>query len=295
MDLLKLPPLNSLRAFLAVADAGSYAAAADRLNVTQAAVSQQVKALERRIGVALVDRAGRGIELTSSGARLARDLEAGFDIISRGVARINEEAASRPVQVTMSPAFAVEWLMPKIDEFQRAHPEITLMLIPTSKVVELRPGGVDVAIRYRDRHRSEPSLEAVLKTDMVVIGAPVLVGERALPDLASLAKLPWLQELGTNEAAEWFTYHGIVPKHPLAINHMPGNLIMPAVRRGDGITYTARAFFVDDIAAGHVTELASEPLFGIYHIETSPGELRPEVLAFIKWLRSRAEVVTVAA
>ena len=295
MNWASLPTLNSLRAFAAVADAGSYAAAADRLNVTQAAVSQQVKALERRIGVALVGRVGRGIVLTSSGARLARDLEAGFDIISRGVARVNEEAAARPVQVTMSPAFAVEWLMPKINEFQRSHPEITLMLNPTSKVVELRPGGIDIAIRYRDRRRSEPGLEAVLKTDMIVIGAPSLVGEQAPPDLGSLAELPWLQELGTNEAAEWFTYHGIVPKHPLAINHMPGNLIMPAVRRGDGITYTARAFFVNDIAEGHVIELASEPLFGIYHIETSPGQLRPEVLAFIKWLQTKAEVVTAVA
>ena len=295
MDWLGLPPLNSLRAFAAVANAGSYVAAADRLNVTQAAVSQQVKALEKWLGVALVDRAGRGIELTASGDRLARDLEIGFDIISRGVTRTNEEAAARPVQVTMSPAFAVEWLMPRIGEFQREHPEITLMLNPTSQVVDLRPGGIDVAIRYRDLRRSEPGVDTVLRTDMVVIGAPSLVGDREFSDLSSLAKLPWLQELGTNEAAEWFTYHGIVPKRPLAINHMPGNLIMPAVRRGDGITYTARAFFVEDIVAGRVIELASEPLFGVYHVETSPVEQRFEVLAFVRWLRSKAEVVTTPA
>lgn len=294
MDWLKIPPLNSLRAFAAVADAGSYVAAASRLNVTQAAVSQQVKALEQRLGVALVDRVGRGVELTGSGARLARDLEIGFDIISRGVERVNEEAALRPVQVTMSPAFAVEWLMPKVEEFQRDHPEITLMLNPTSQVVDLKPGGIDVAIRYRDLRRSGADVDAVLQTDMVVIAAPSLIGERDVSDLASLASLPWLQELGTNEAAEWFTYHGIVPQRPLAINHMPGNLIMPAVRRGDGVTYTARAFFVEDIATGRVVELASEPLFGVYFIETSAFEHRPEVLAFVKWLRSKAEVVTVA-
>ena len=293
MNWLKIPPLNSLRAFAAVADAGSYVAAATRLNVTQAAVSQQVKALERRLGIALVDRVGRGVELTSAGARLARDLEIGFDIISRGVERLNEEAALRPVQVTMSPAFAVEWLMPKVEEFQRDHPEITLMLNPTSQVVDLKPGGIDVAIRYRDLRRTSDDVDAVLRTDMVVIAAPSLIGERDLSDLASLANLPWLQELGTNEAAEWFTYHGIVPQRPLAINHMPGNLIMPAVRRGDGVTYTARAFFVEDIGAGRVIELASEPLFGVYYIETSAFEQRPEVLDFVKWLRSKAEVVTV--
>ena len=292
---MNLPPLNSLRAFAAVAEAGSYAAAANSLNVTQAAVSQQVKALERRIGVVLVERAGRSVELTRPGAQLARDLEAGFDIIGRGVERTHEEAAVRPVQVTMSPAFAVEWLMPRVGEFQREHPEITLMLNPTSQVVDLRPGGIDVAIRYRDLRRSDQGVQTVLRTDMIVIGAPSLIGEKDLSDLPSLAELPWLQELGTNEAAEWFTFHGIVPERPLAINHMPGNLIMPAVRRGDGITYTARAFFVDDIAAGRVVELASEPLFGNYHIETSPGEQRSEVSAFLNWLLSKADVVTKAA
>ena len=295
MDWSKLPPLNSLRAFAAVADAGSYAGAAENLNVTQAAVSQQVKALESRLGIALVDRVGRSIELTRSGVRLARDLDAGFDIISRGVERMNEEAALRPVQVTMPPAFAVEWFMPRVSEFQRANPEITLMLNPTSQIVELRPGGIDVAIRYRDLRRAKSDVEAVLRTDMVVIGAPSLVEARDLSDYKSLAELPWLQELGTNEAAEWFTFHGIVPKRPLAINHMPGNLIMPAVRRGDGITYTARAFFSEDISAGRVVVLASETLFGVYDIETSPGRQRREVLAFIKWLCSKAEVITASA
>ena len=292
MDWLKLPSLNSLRAFAAVADAGSYAVAARKLNVTQAAVSQQVKSLEQRIGISLVTRAGRGIELTNSGTRLARDLEAGFDLISRAVERTNEEAAARPVQVTMSPAFAVEWLMPKISEFQRQHPEITLMLNPTSQVVDLKPGGIDVAIRYRDTRRAKQGLETVLRTDMVVLGAPSLVGDIDLSDIASFAELPWLQELGTNEAAEWFTYHGIIPEHPLLVNHMPGNLIMSSVRRGDGVTYTARAFFVDDIAAGRLVELASEPLFGAYCIEVSPGELRSEVKTFLNWLRQKAEVIT---
>ena len=107
-----------------------------------------------------------------------------------------------------------------------------------------------------------------------------------------MVDLPWLQELGTNEAAEWFTYHGVVPEHSLTVNHMPGNLIMSAARRGAGITYTARAFFVEDLASNRVVELFSEPLFGVYHIETAAGHLRPEVRTFVKWLRSKAETVS---
>lgn len=292
MDWLKLPPLNSLRAFSVVAETDSFTLAADRLNVTHAAVSQQVKALEKRLGVALVMRTGRGIQLTSEGALLARELEIGFATIGRGVERVSEDVANRPVQITMSPAFAVEWLMPRIAEFQMENPGITLMLNPTSEVVELKPGGIDVAIRYRDRRRPHRDVQPVLISDMIVIGTPSLIGGRDLHDPASLVELPWLQELGTNEAAEWLTYHGVVPDQPLTVNHMPGNLIMDAVRRGDGITYSARAFFRGDLEAGKVVELFSEPLFGVYYIQTPNEHRRPEVAMFLDWLMSKAETVS---
>lgn len=294
MDWTSLPPLNSLRAFAAVAETRSYTLAAGRLNVTQAAVSQQVRALEKRLGVALVSRLGRGIELTDAGARLARDLATGFDTMCAGVERLAEAAAHRPVQITTSPAFAVDWLLPRLSEFQEAHPEITLMINPTSEVMELRPGGIDVAIRYCDRRRSGPEIDAVLVTDMIVIGAPTVVGGRDLSDPARLVDLPWLQELGTTEVADWLARHGVIPEQPPTVNHMPGNLIMSAVRRGDGITYTARAFFLDDLAQGQVVELASEPLFGVYHLDLQAGDQRPDVKAFVRWLRSKAQTVSAA-
>lgn len=292
MDWLKLPSLNNLRALSVVAETGSYTLAADRLNVTHAAVSQQVKALENRLGVALVERTGRGIQLTDEGDRLARDLNIGFSAIHQGVERLAENSAHNPVQVTMSPAFAVEWLMPLIMEFQHAHPDITLMLNPTSQLVDLRPGGIDVAIRYRDSRRPQPDVPALLISDMIVIGTPSLIAGRNLSEPETLIDLPWLQELGTNEAADWFTYHGVVPECPLTVNHMPGNLIMDAVRRGDGITYTARAFFRDDLKNGSVVELFSEPLFGTYYIETAPGPMRAAVRTFVTWLMSKAETVS---
>ena len=292
MDWLRIPPLNSLRAFSAVAETSSYSLAADQLNVTHAAVSQQVKSLERRLGVALVTRTGRGIQLTDQGVVLARDLVFGFAAIERGVERLSRQVTERPVQITMSPAFAVEWLMPRIAEFQHANPEITLLLNPTSEVVEIKPGGIDVAIRYRDRRRPHRDVEPVLISDMIVIGAPSLIGDQDLSDPASLVDLPWLQELGTNEVMEWLIYHGVAPDGPLTINQMPGNLIMDAVRRGDGVTYTARAFFRDDLEAGRVVELFSESLFGVYYVQTQHGQRRPAVRTFLDWLTSKAETVS---
>jgi LysR family glycine cleavage system transcriptional activator len=292
MDWPRIPSLNSLKAFSALAETNSYTKAAVQLSVTHAAVRQQVKALEDRLGVSLAFRRGRGVRLTPEGLALARDLDDGFSAIQRGVEALTGADASRPVQITTSPAFAVEWLMPRIAEFQQQHPEITLMLNPTAEIIEMKPGGIDVAVRYHDRHRVAADVATVLISDMIVVGAHSLLAGRQLEDPSQLVEMPWLQELNTNEVAEWFKRRNVTLNRPLIISQMPGNLIMQAVRRGDGISYTARAFFQDDIDAGRMRVLHSEPASGIYYIEANPGSSRPSVKKFLSWLNSKAETVS---
>ena len=283
-----LPSLNSLRAFAAVAETGSYSRAGAALNVSHAAVSQQVKALEARLGATLVIREGRGITLTAEGAALARDLATGFAAISRGIEALTGVDVTRPVQVTMSPAFAMSWLMPRITDFQQQHPGIELMLNPTAEVMVLRPGGIDVAIRFCKGTWPGMEVTSFLLPDMVVVGAPSLIERQKITDTAVFADMPWLQELGTNEVLEWMERQGVTPKGPLKIIHMPGSMIMEAVRRGDGLTYTARIFVDQEIRSGQLVELSSENDTGGYYIVTRPGVLRPPARAFVKWLKRQA-------
>ena len=98
MDWTKIPPLNSLRAFSALAAAGTYAQAGRILNVTHAAVRQQVRQLEEHLQVTLVDRAGRGMVLTEEGRMLARELDAGFGRIARATETLRFAGASRPLR-----------------------------------------------------------------------------------------------------------------------------------------------------------------------------------------------------
>jgi len=289
MNWSDLPSLNSLRAFYTVADTGSYTEAAKRLNVTHAAVNQQVKSLEARLDTQLVIRRGRGIALTDEGTALAGDLRIGFAAIHTGVEKFLEISNSQPVQISTSPAFAVEWLMPRIQEFQQLHPEITLLLNPTADVVELKPGGIDLAIRYRSSNTLEQEIEPLLVSDMVVVGKRSLIGGNETSKPTDLLELPWLQELGTTEVSDWFKRNGIVKVELLKITQMPGNLIMSALRQGDGISYTARAFFKEEIGAGEMVVLDSESASGSYVIETGAEVMRPAVKSFVNWLKSKAD------
>ena len=107
MEWSGMPPLNGLRAFSALAETGSYKKAGALLHVTHAAVSQQVRLLEERLGVRLAVREGRGVRLTAEGLSLVRDLESGFATIRREVDRLEKAAATHPVQLSTSPAFAM--------------------------------------------------------------------------------------------------------------------------------------------------------------------------------------------
>ncbi len=287
-----LPSLNSLRAFATVAETGSYSQAGAASNVSHAAVSQQVKALEARLGVTLVVRKGRGIALTAEGAALARDLATGFAAIRRGVEALTGADATRPVQVTMTPAFAVSWLMPRITEFQHQHPRVELMLNSTAEVMDLTPGGIDVAIRFGEGRWPGLEVTPLLLPYMVVVGARELIGTREITDPAMLVDMPWLQELGTNEVSAWLARQGVTPDEQVKITHMPGNMIMEAVRRGDGLTYTVRSFVEEEIQSGQLLELSSESDVGGFYIVTRPGVLRPPVRAFVKWLKRQAAAET---
>lgn len=113
-----------------------------------------------------------------------------------------------------------------------------------------------------------------------------------ITDPAQLVHLPWFQELGTNEVADWFLRHGISLDRPLIISHMPGHLILDAVCDGKGITYTARQWVKEEIRSGDLIELFPEEAFGYFYILTQQNVLRPPVRTFVNWLKDRAETVT---
>ena len=288
MNWRDLPSLNALKAFAAVAEHGSFSKGGAALNVTHSAVVQQIRALERDIGMSLVKREGRGIVLTEAGRQLAQDLADGFRKIGAGVEALTESADNRPVQVTMSPAFATKWLMPRLSDFQTRHPEITLLLNPTGQFVELKPGGIDVAIRYARYDRLTDPVDTLLDLDLLVVGRPELLRAPETLNARDLLHRPWLQELGTQEVAQWFARQGVEMKPTPQMSHMPGNLIMEAVKRGDGITYTVREWVEQDIEKGDLIELFRESSAGQFYIHTLDLPQRTSVRTFVRWLRRQS-------
>ncbi len=288
MDWRDLPSLNALKAFCVLADCGSYTRAGAILNVTHAAVQQQVKALESHIGLRLVERSGRKLALTSDGQQLARDLEPAFWQISQGVRTLMQASRRQPLRVTMSPVFAVKWLMPRLSDFQARYPDVTLLLNPSGRKLDLEKDDMDIALRYARRDALPDGAEFLVSLDLAVVGTPELIASAPTKRPADLQDLPWLEELGTNEVADWFERHGVDVSASLTVTQMPGNLIMEAVMRSDGLTYTACQWVEEALRENRLQALFVEPQIGGFYVHCRAGEPRSAARQFIAWLQEQA-------
>ncbi|MDK3016988.1 LysR family transcriptional regulator [Pseudodonghicola flavimaris] len=287
MNWLQMPPLAALRAFAAFAETGTLQQAGAALNVSHAAVSQQLRQLEAHLGVTLFDRSGRGLTLTAEGRQLADALTLGFGAIHAAVQDLAGRAADRPLHVSVTPSLAGYWLLPRLAGFSEKHPDVSLRVDPSPQLVDLQPGGIDLALRHGEGGWPGLESEPLLPAPLSVVAAPALLAGRRVDSAQDLADLPWIEELGTNEASQWLSTEGAVPDITRRI-HLPGNLTLESARQGQGLLLIVRLFVEADLAAGRLVELFQSRPDGGYHIVHRPGPLRPAARAFIAWLRREA-------
>ena len=142
-----LPPLNWLRSFEASARLGSYTAAAGELNITQSAVSQQIKLLEAHLQEALFFREGRKMRLTNAGLDYVYFVREAFDLIRMGTKSVFDEDRGKSLTLRFNMAFTLFWLMPRLDQLYARHPWINLNILPHVWDQDVRPAKFSIEVR----------------------------------------------------------------------------------------------------------------------------------------------------
>lgn len=143
----RLPSLSMLRAFEAAGRLGSVTRAADELNVTQSAVSHQLKQLEQWLDVKLVTRQGRNLALTEKGAAYLPSLEQAFDLMSEATALVAQVPSRPRLTVNALPTVAAQWLIPKLPAFCAEMPSVDVQILTTASSLDFDPGDFDVSVR----------------------------------------------------------------------------------------------------------------------------------------------------
>lgn len=290
MDWRTIPSLSALRAFEATARLKSFTKAADALNVTHAAIAQHVRHLEDYFAETLVIRRGRGMDVTVKGAALAESLRTGFTAISDGVEALRQHAENRPLNISLTPAFAANWLMPRMGAFWAAHPEISVNLNPSPNLVDMVQENIDMAIRYGRGTWEGLHAEPLMDGDFVVVVRPDLVAGRKISTLRDVADIPWVFESYMLERKALIEAEGVnLDMVKIQMLHT-NELVLSAVHAGLGASPQPLALVEKEIKAGRlkqVYKLKSDQLG--YYMVTRKGRETPALLTFQKWLRRIAK------
>lgn len=290
----RLPPLNALRAFEAGARHLSFTKAASELNVTQTAISHQVRLLEEHLQLQLFRRLTRKLELTEAGRLLLPGLSDGFDRLAAAVARVEQRGEERVLTVSVTPSFGSKWLVGRLPRFWRSHDDIELRLHHTMELVQFGHDHTDMAVRYGNGQWPGLAAEYLLSVDLVPVCSPALLqGEAPLETPEDLVHHKLLHEEDYEDWSQWLTAAGVESVDPRSGPVVDdGWILLQLAINGEGVALGSLALIADDLAAGRLVCPFDRRLStgAAYYVVYPQGALNnPKVRAFRDWLMAEAE------
>lgn len=292
--------LASLRFFEVAARLSSFKHAAVELHVTQGAVSQQIKQLERALGFKLFYRLPRRIELTEEGRRFAT-------VVSEALSRIEQEAqaitlagSTAGIRLRAGPSFAVRWLVPRLGEFYQRHPDIKLSIVAAYGYFDPARRDFDVAIEMMKGRMPGMHCELLMDEYLTPVCSPAyLAKHRFLKQPADLARCTLLHDAhpweGAEPDAEWC--HWLREAGAAGVDSKQGqmftlaNISIEAALTHQGVAMGRLTLVGPLLEAGHlVAPLKTRVKSPVKHYLVYPQELaeRPGMQALVSWLHQEA-------
>ena len=249
----RLPPLNGLKAFEAAARSESFTRAAVELNVTQGAVSHQVKALEDTLGLKLFHRERQRLILTETGRDYLAVIRDALDQIAVGTERLLQRQESGVLTVSTSPDFAAKRLVNRLSRFAEQHPEIDLRVAAMTQTVDFARDDVDIAIRHGDGSWPAVDVQRLYSERLFPVCSPKLIaGRNRITKAADLLKFPLLRLEDAKNWTRLFEAAGVkatVPSGPI-LNR--ASMLIDAAIDGQGIALARTALAAWDLINGRL-------------------------------------------
>ena len=276
-----LPPLNSLRGFEAAARLGSFRKAAAELNLTQSAISQQIRSLETYLGQPLFFRNGRTISLSDAGSDLVSTTRELLQQLAAGIRRLDQYAKPNQLIVNTTPAFARYWLLPRLAGFHLKCPEVDLWLTTTFSPPVMAKEEVDIAIRDDLFAQSECKIEVLCDDQLYPACHPSLF---ALPHqqratLHGERQMDW---------SHWAVGGGNdIGQRNNGTNFSDPGMLLDAASSGLGIALVSELLSRELVRGNHLQQLSERRIRGpdwVSHVHHD-SEKRPSTRSFLDWIR----------
>jgi LysR family glycine cleavage system transcriptional activator len=288
----RLPSLNGLRAFEAAARHLSFTQAAAELNVTQTAISHQIRRLEEELGLRLFIRKNRALALTATAKDYLPGVRAAFNDLRLATDRLLRKDNDNVLTISTLASLAAKWLLPRLSTFQEAHPGIDVRITTSTSLVDFRSGDVDAAIRYGRGHWPGVRARWLMADELFPVCSPALLkGDKPLRCPQDLARYTLLHSSGgyDDDWRLWLTAAGL----PSDISKQPGlsfDMIFMTVQAaidGIGVAMGRTSYVQDDVAKGRLVvpfKIALPADAGFYLVSPEAGEEPPKLRLFRDWL-----------
>ena len=303
---LRLPPLNALRAFEPSARLGSFVAAAAELHVSAAAVSQQVRRLERYLDTSLFNRLARGLVLTEEGRDYLPELTAGFALLGESTARLRSQRTGGVLTLTTLAAFANGWLLPRLARFRERAPRIEVVLRTSRSLTDFKREDIDVAIRFAPGPTRGLHGELLCGEELFPVASPALFGGRRMPaTLAALASYPLLHDVDAHPEQPWMSWRAWFERAKLdarqaahGMQFTDSVVLIGAAVAGLGVALGRGPHVEPLLARGQLVRVTQESWrapWSYFLVAPAAHFRRPVVRAFVDWAREEARQASAAA
>ena len=291
---LTLPPFKALLAFWAAATHDRLLDAAERLGVTESAVSHQIRQLEASLHVPLFDRSSGRLRLTSEGRRYLERIESALREIQAATEELLPAEGRQAVRLTLPPSLAATWLIPRLSHFELTAPEIDVQLVLTTRIVDMRRDQIDLAIRYGRGQWEGVEAEFLFDDLATPIAAP-----RYLPQDTNFDQLPDNIRFIVNgsipgEWAEWCQARGYkLPSMDRALTLDSIDQTLQVAEAGHGLAMGRSPYVQPKLEAGSLVAPFGDigPTGAAYYL-CSPAADAPKAASrkLARWLNDQAAV-----
>jgi LysR family glycine cleavage system transcriptional activator len=287
------PPLQAVRVFEAVARHGNFTRAAAELNMTQSAVSYQVKLLEDFVGAPLFERLARGVALSDKGRALAPVVARALADIAQSFRTVRGEADNLLTITTME-TFANNWLAPRIGSFQLRHPELAVRFDVSARLVDLEHEDADVAIRSGRGDWPGMASHMLMEQTFTPLASPLYIAREGKPEVPGDLLRHVLIAPSDDWWGIWFANAGIQMATPIPrpgvdveTQHMATRLALA----GHGVALATPGFVDEDLRAGRLVplfELSAVSGLNYYLVYPVSRRTSHKIRAFRDWILQEA-------
>ena len=289
---VRLPSLNGLRAFESAARHMSFTKAAEELNVTQTAISHQIRRLEAELDVSLFLRLKDGLALTESGQVYLPGVRSAFHELRYSTEQLLASRNKPVLTISTLVSVASKWLLPRLPAFQQAFPDIEVRVSASTELVDFRHGGIDAAIRYGRGDWKGLRADFLMSDEIFPVCSPALLnGTKSLSTPADLINHTMLQVSGMT-ADDWNLWLRAAGQPPRLAEapRLTFDLAMMAVQAaidGQGVCIGRSAYVDDDLRAGRLIapfDLRLQDDLGFYLVTPHETADSKKIVALRTWL-----------